>query len=226
MLTSPVRRTIIELNQVNKWERIKYHEKKNAIIMLDEAWNNFAFGRLENEDDAYSILFQNVILLSLLNKTANRFYKAWKNNSRITLHDFQSVLYEKAWNIIENYNPHNNWFLYEQLSKGMEQACIDLLRQQGLTKKRTNKNTYFHNSVSNSTDDNSDKEIPSDLNVELKALTNIFIEEELDDCEKKVAKLLLVDNNVTLDDICKEVGLKYRQQAKRVIYQIKNKLLD
>ncbi|WP_072272199.1 hypothetical protein [Peribacillus simplex] len=214
------RKTRIQIQQTSKWERIRNYEKKNAIINLEEAWERYAVNRLTDEDLATNKMIRHVTILSMIDKTANRFYKAWKKNSRLSLHDFQSVLYERVWHIVGSYSWFDDYFLYEQLNKGLQLACIDLLRSEGLVKKRRNRHTYFHNSSALTYDDNLDVELIGAENVELKALLNVAINQDLDDKEKRVAKLLLAEREITLDDICTELGLKYRMQAKRIVNKV------
>lgn len=169
-------KSITEINN-GKTTRIHPHRKKDLKIDLELEWEEFAFNRIKmGTDKAFSTLFSNSpILLNMINSIPKSFYNAWKNNSRLSLADFESVTFERAWRIIEDYSPHGEWYLYEHLQKGIHQSCIDLLRQQGLTKKRINSHTAFHKAISPSEDNAMVNEIASLYNLENDVLSKAFI---------------------------------------------------
>ena len=228
MLTARVQQTKIQMQYENKLNRIRNHKKKNIKILLEEEWKRFAIRRLEQGDDiAYSITFKNTSLIKLINDTCRGFHNAQKKNSRLSYHDFESEIYFKAWKIINDYSPHGKWYLYEHLQKGLQQACVDLLRKEGLTKGRNNhNNSDFHRSTGLS--ENSQESDSFDL--EESVLFSDSIKEvltTLEDNELEVFNIFLDSDNiekVSLDVICHEMGLKHRQQAKRILDRLKVKL--
>ncbi|TWT07324.1 hypothetical protein FQV26_05800 [Planococcus sp. CPCC 101016] len=219
-----VKKSKQQIQQESKKERIENYKKKNAIINLENVWKKYAYKRLENNELALNHILEHVTVVSMINRIGNTFYNAWRKNSRLTLNDFQSVLYERAWIIIENYSWDSNYYLFEHLNHGLIQSCKDLLRVEGLTKKRINSRTHFHKATSMNGDfQNKDELVAEKYRVESEAIINIWIEQNLNESERKVAKLLIRDCKTTLDDVCEELSLKYRQQAKRVIEKIQDK---
>ncbi|KEF39988.1 hypothetical protein M670_01012 [Schinkia azotoformans MEV2011] len=228
MLTARVQQTKIQMHYENKIQRIRNHKKRNIKILLEEEWKRFAIRRLEKGADyAFSIIFQNSSLIKLIKDTGRGFYNAWRKNCRLSYHDFQSVLYEKAWKIIDDYSPHGKWYLYEHLQRGLHQACVDFLRREGLTKDRTSHiNAEFHRTTGLS--ENNQESDLFDLEESVlfsKSIKEVLATLEAD--ELKVFNIFLDSDNieeVTLDVICHEMGLKHRQQAKRILDRLKVKL--
>src|SRR5699024_8004459 len=120
-LTAPITENTIKQVKHDRDERIQYHRKRNAKMMLEDVWKQFAFKRVqEGEDEAFRYILQNKIITGIIHRISKSFYSPWKKNTRLSLHDFESVAYEKAWKIIANYSPHyQEWFLYERLNNGI-----------------------------------------------------------------------------------------------------------
>lgn len=228
-LATAIQPKTVEGVEQDKHERIRNHRKRNAKLSLEDAWKQFALKRIQDgEDEAFRYILQNTIINGLIKRISNSFYKAWKNNSRVSLHDFQSVAYEKAWNIIANYSPHyQQWFLYEQLSNGIDQACKMLLRTEGLTKDRkTHKNTAYHKSLNLYADFLADSASSLESNLLLRESLQEAISTFNHD-EIGVYNLFINSDNIewiTLDDICNLLNLNHRQQAKRILDSMKYKI--
>lgn len=227
-LTSKTALTPLKIQLEGKQTRVKAHRKGEDKLALEEAWESFALIRLRKDADlTYSWLFEHKTLINLIQNTAKGFYRAWKNSSRLSVADFTSVLYEKAWTVIENYSPHGEWYLYEHLNMGFKHACIDLLRQQGLVKGNQNKHTIFHKASSITMKSKADKEFVAPINVEAEAVTNVWIQQTLEADEKVVAEMLLTDTNTNSTDVCIALPhMKYRQQATRVMHSVKMKFTN
>lgn len=227
-LCKPLGKDSLDDIRLGKEQRITNHKKRNSKIMLENVWNKFALIRLEKgENEAFTYIFKNSIIISLIKDIAYSFYVSWRKNSRLSLHDFESISYEKAWKIISDYTPHyQNWFLYEQLKNGIKQECIMLLRNEGLTvERRGHKNNSYHKSLNFNQQLLADSFCLEDtilLRYNLEQIIKTFTEDEL-----KIYNLYLNANNienVKLDDICLELNLKYRQQAKRILNRLKEKI--
>lgn len=211
------------MKQEAKRERIEAYKKKYIILNVEKAWEKFAMLRVEKDEDvAFEFILHNESIGKLIRIIKNSYYKAWKNSSRLTLEDFESVIYEKAWMIIGTYSWSSNYYLYEQLNKGIKDACIDLLREQQLTKNRKEKNnSLFHKATSFTQEDNFEKDLISPINIENTLIMKEWIEQALQGKELAVAKLLLLENDLILDEICEELGLKHREQVRRILKRIK-----
>ncbi|WP_409253855.1 hypothetical protein V1502_08140 [Bacillus sp. SCS-153A] len=221
------KRTTLQREQEDKTNRIKNYRKKEAILNLEEAWRNYSLKRLHDEEQATNSLLSHITITSMVKRVANTFYKSHKNNSRVSYEDFYSVSFEKAWNIISDYSWSSHYFLYEHLNRGLHTACIDLLRSEGLTKSRRNRNTSFHKAKGLNTQDRIEFERLEIKNpVQFEALLNVRIIREMDDQEEKVAQLLLLDTDITLEEICSELNLKWRPQASRIKDKVLKKLSD
>lgn len=227
-LCKPIGKDSLDDIKLGKEQRIINHKKRNSKIMLENVWNKFALIRLEKgENEAFTYILKNSIVIGLIKNISYSFYVSWRKNSRLSVHDFESISYEKAWKIISDYTPHyQNWFLYEQLKNGITQECIMLLRNEGLTVERQgHKNNIYHRSSNFNQELLSDSFCLEDTIILLNNLEEII--KTLTEEELKIYNLFLNANNienVKLDDICKELNLKYRQQAKRILNRLREKL--
>ncbi|WP_078408729.1 sigma-70 RNA polymerase sigma factor region 4 domain-containing protein [Priestia abyssalis] len=198
---------------------IDYYTKK---IPIDDLFEPNAC-KSEDETNKPEIIKELIQILSYV------FYNPKKYSTRISKDDFISVAYEKAWQTIINYSYKDKYFLYQRLKLNTRNACIDLLRNEGLTKDRnSHTNTEFHRA----TILNSYSEEKDAFDLENSIILRISLEQAvktLDEEEMKVYNLFLNSDNIeklTLDDICLSTGLKYRQQAKRIVGRIQSKLLQ
>lgn len=209
-----------------KTSRIHQHKNRDLKIELEKEWGSFAADRISiGDEEAFSRLFEDSdILKTVIRSIPQSFYKAWKNNSRLTLADFESVAFERAWRFIESYSPHGEWYLYEHLQNGLKQSCIDLLRQQGLTNGRYNSQTAFHTALSTSEDEGTANELASIYDLENDVAAKVSIAQKLNAKEKNVVSLLLTHPKSNTTDICLLLGLNDRKQASRLLESIKKKL--
>lgn len=209
-----------------KVEKIRFSKNRKKIIQLEQQYIEYYFNKTlsidellcEPEDDNFSIY-------EMINIIDYAFYNKNKNYSRLSIDDFLSVSYEKAWKTVLEYNYQSNYWLYHHLQKNIKHSCIDVLRKEGLTKDRTNSHTSFHKSAYLEPYNDVDTFNLEDniiLQDSLKEVAQILTSEEMN-----VYNVFLNADNVekvTLDDICKELNLKHRQQAKRILDKVREKL--
>lgn len=216
-----IQKTEIQIHQERKRDRIQHFKKKAAILNLEEHWERYAFARLEKSGEAAAdILLRHVTVISLIKQTARGFYLAWKKNSRLTFHDFESTLYERAWLVIRNYSWNDDFYLYEQLKNAVKQASIDLLRSEGLVRTKQEERAFFHAATGFG-----EQDLVDPFNVEADVVTRIFIEQVLTGQDLEVARLLVEHSDLSLAEICDEVRIKHKQQAKRIVARIRAKLV-
>lgn len=229
-----------------KLKLIKGVKNREDIVALEYLWGDYYNKKItlddlfepnacRNEGDA----IKPEILKKLIGKMAGAFYKKKKNASRVTLEDFLSIAYEKAWQTIVDYDYRDEYFLFQQISRNVRNAFNDFLRSQGLTKKREkHRHNAFHKAVEFNvkTVEMVRRRKPLYLEkiqeFENSNILRISLQEaisSLDKQELQVYQLFLNNDNiekVTLDIICLELGLKYRQQASRIVQRLRKKILN
>ncbi|MGG3926884.1 hypothetical protein ABET51_12875 [Metabacillus fastidiosus] len=236
MTTTTLVKSVTHFDAVQETYNNKYglyqFKDKEKTAQLEHQYIDYYFNNKITLDD----LFQPNLchesneptpLKDLIESLAHAFYRNKKNNSRITLEDFISAGYEKAWQTIMQYNYQNKYWLYHHLKKNIRCAYIDVLRNEGLTNDRkTHKHTAYHKAsdLTLQEEDIFNLEDEVILRDTLQQAISMFTEDEL-----QVYNLFLDADNVekvTLDDICLKLNFKYRQQAKRLLDNVKMKLKD
>lgn len=208
----------------SKLVRILFSKNSLRITSLEELYIDFYFNKKLTIDD----LLQSEPFKEVMDSLVNAFYSKHKNHSRISIEDFLSVAYEKAWKTIIKYNYQSNYWLYHHLKRNIKHGCIDVLRMEGLTKLRTgNKHTLFHESVPLAYREEADS-----FNLEESLIFRESLHEavnSLNESEQSIFNLFLNADNVeqvTLNDICTELNLKHPQQARRILDKLRIQLND
>lgn len=212
-----------------KTETIRYSKNQDKIITLENLYIDYYFNKKHSLDDLFQPSkkdnSQPDIIKELILSIANGFYRSKKHSTRLALEDLISAGYEASWKTIIKYNYQDKFWLYQHLKKNIRNACIDVLRREGLTKDRSgNKHQAFHFASDLNINEADTFRIEEDFLLR-DALRNVV--EEFTVNEMKVYNLFLNADNlekVTLDILCGDLNLKYRQQAKRLLELVRVKL--
>jgi hypothetical protein len=102
----------------SKLERILFSKNRNRITELEEFYIDYFFNKKLTLDE----MLQVEPLKELIDKLVNAFYSKHKKHSRLSIDDFLSVAYEKAWKTIINYNYQSNYWLYHHLKRNIKQS--------------------------------------------------------------------------------------------------------
>ncbi|UAL53505.1 hypothetical protein [Metabacillus dongyingensis] len=212
-----------------KLEKIHFSKNKDAIIAMEEMYIQFFFNKTLSIDDLLSYSGpENQPVYDLLFSLSRAFYNQYKKHSRVSLDDFLSVSYEKAWETITRYNYQSNYWLYHHLKKNIKHACIDLLRKEGLTRDRI---SYKHKAHHEAVPYLFSEEVDS-FSVEDTVILRDSIEIVVASLSEKEFAVYMVfqkaDNveEVTLEVICSKLKLKHRQKAKRLLDKLRIKMSD
>lgn len=228
-----------------KLKKIKYAMDREKIISLEMQYIDFYNKKISindlfepnicNEKDDKP---KTEVIKDFIHGITYVFYVRKKNASRITREDFLSVAYEKAWETIENYSYKHPRFLFQYIKLNVRNACIDLLRNQGLTKDRSmHPNAAFHQAKPLNVQTDEQKLINHNIShngstLEREVILKISLDEAIATFNKnelKIYRLFLNSDNIELiklKDICSELELKHPMQAKRILEQIKKKVSD
>ncbi|MFI8657995.1 hypothetical protein [Priestia megaterium] len=191
--------------------------KKNYILSIEKKWEAYAFNRTDEN------LMNNLLkALSYKIKVIAKYWEKNWNKQRLSASDFESVFYEAAFKLCEEYGWASEFYFYETLLLIFERRAIDLTRkfktQRGrfeasILPLKEEKVETFADTV------DIEREV---LNRDL--VTQILNNEALTMQEKKLLQEIHSNPDASYKNWAEAIGLKHHQQVIRMLQRIKRKI--
>lgn len=219
-LTKKVEKSKLKSTSFNeqKLENLKRRrpDKVVYILNIETLWEAYAFNRNEKLMNE---------LLKALSFTIQRKSEYWGNrwkNKRLSALDFESIFYEEAFKLCDEYEWFSNFYFYETLLLIFERRATDFTR-----KIKTRRGRFEANILPLT--DKAAEFLPNNIDVEQEVLNRslvnqIFNEEALTIQEKQLLQEIYKNPDGSYKEWAEAIGLKHHQQVIRMLQRIKCKL--
>ncbi|MGO5009300.1 sigma-70 family RNA polymerase sigma factor [Bacillus wiedmannii] len=215
------KKTHIQMQQEDKLERIKriYNDKKvKQVLAVEKTWDKYAMLRLEKEEDAFYIIFNDYLIRSLMRSTLNKFENAWKNK-RIFRDDFESVFWEKLWHVCQEHSWNDEYYLYEKIRKSLECTGCNLVKSRLTTDKRK----ANHQNVDLMADL---EKIDSPFRIESDIEIKLLIKQYCNGIEQDLITSYIGSPHLSYRDLGRLYGINHPEKVRRILNSAKRKLRE
>lgn len=205
-----------EIRRQAKEKRLNQRYKPSKVRFLynfEEAVDTYYY----TED--FSIMYK--MLKATIKNKALAYGTRWKSK-RLSSDDFESVFWEEAWKVCDNYGG-GDYLLYETITLALERKAIDVIR-----KATESKQGRFERSALPLSDD-FENFYPDSIDMEGEITNKIIVEQILNDealtpIEKRFVSTMYQNPDAPLNQLAREMGFKHHEQARRMLEGIRTKL--
>ncbi|MCY8938085.1 hypothetical protein [Peribacillus frigoritolerans] len=191
--------------------------KISYILQIEKLWESYALNRTDESRDK--------LLNSLkfcIHQKAEAWERKWKNK-RLYKEDFQTIFYETAWKLCDDYSHYQEFYFYETLCLAFKRRGIDLTR-----KLRTKQGRFEVNALPLLEETSQylpDKRVDIEndvLNRDL--IERVLTDESLTEQERGLLQVIYDNPDSSNRDIAILAGLNHHHQVTRSLTKIKGKL--
>jgi hypothetical protein len=210
-----------------KLEGLRRRNKKRPsmidyVLQIEKLWECYALALNEHEKEKaqHSLLKQ----LSFVLKGKARAAGAQWHNRRLSSADFESIFFEEAWKLCDDYNHYSDFYFYETFLLVLKRRGIDLVRKRTKTKQGA-----FELEVRRLREEAADYLADTKVNVEEETInslvvTQIFNDKTLTEQERRLLRTKYENPNLTKAELARAAGLKHHYEVTRIFDKVKTKL--
>lgn len=187
------------------------------ILSVEKKWETYAFNRSDEN-------LMNDLLKTLSYKiemVAKYWGKNWRDK-RLSSSDFESVFYEAAFKLCDEYEWSSEFYFYETLLLIFERRAIDLTRKFKTQRGRFEADilSLKEETVETSADTvDVEKEV-----LNRNVVTQVLTDEALTIQEKKLLQEIYKNPDGSYKEWAEAIGLKHHQQIIRMLQKVKRKV--
>jgi hypothetical protein len=211
---------------VTKLEGLKRRYKNRTsidyVLQIEKLWERYA---LELDTAKKERHLETILkMLSLTIKGKARATGARWNNSRLSAADFESIYFEEAWKLCDNYSHYGEFYFYETLLLVLKRRGIDLIRKQTTTHQGA-----FELKVRRLKEEAADYLPDAQVDVEGSALNSILVTRmltvsSLTKQERELLRVKFHNPDLSKVELARAIGLKHHQEVTRLFKRLKIKL--
>lgn len=205
-----------------KLEGLKKRRKPSIVkyvLEVEKLWEEYAFD--PTEENMNRILKKCKFMIS---KKASFLETQWGNNG-LKKSDFESVFYETAWVVCQQYTHYQEFYLYETIHLALKRKSIDVTRYLMTKQGAFNKDVL---SLDKLKEDAGDIIQDYSIDVEQEVINNDTVNKILNDSsltveEKRLLQVIHSNPDSSNRDIALLAGLKHHTEVTRSLEKIKSK---
>ncbi|GAM12110.1 hypothetical protein [Mesobacillus selenatarsenatis] len=202
--------------------RYKNRPSIDYVLQIEKLWERYALelDTAKKEQRLETLLKQ---LSHSIKWRAKEAGKQW-NNSRLSAADSESIFFEEAWKLCDNYNHFGEFYFYETLLLVIKRRGIDLTRNRTRTQQGA-----FELKVRRLKEEAADYIPDTQTDVEGSSVNSLLVAQilavpTLTEQERKLLRTKYDNPDLSKVELSSALGLKHHQEVTRLFKRLKIKL--
>lgn len=192
------------------------------VLQIEKLWERYALELNDHEKEKalHNLLKQ----LSFVLKGKARAAGAQWNNSRLSAADFESIFFEAAWKLCDEYNHYSDFYFYETFLLALKRRSIDLTRHRTQTKQGA-----FELEARPLKEEAADYLPDKKTDVEGDTINKFLVAQILNDAELTEQERTLLrakyeNPNAANSELARAAGIKHPYEVTRIFNKVRVKL--